>query len=124
MRAWLTVRALTEYVYVDLVGLAGFRTLQRVVTHTPTRTRATPAATPGDVIEAVTRAGLWYFKSAKCLQRSAVVTRLLRRHGVAAELLIGCHIAPLQAHAWVEVEGQVVSDHLEGLEFFHVLDRW
>jgi hypothetical protein len=67
---------------------------------------------------------LYYFKPAMCLQRSAVVTRLLRRRGIAAQLVIGCLPAPIASHAWVEVAGQVVSDHRPGLEHYRVIDRW
>jgi hypothetical protein len=47
-----------------------------------------------------------------CLPRSLVLWFLLRRQGVPAELRIGVRKSQqqLQAHAWVEVEGQVVND--------------
>jgi len=50
---------------------------------------------------------------AQCLCRSMALWFLLRRRGVDAELVVGALPAgsgPLQAHAWVEVEGQPVGD--------------
>jgi hypothetical protein len=75
-------------------------------------------------MNAVTTACILYPRSSRCLQRSAVVTRLLRRRGVTAELVIGCHPSPLRAHAWVEVAGKVVSDDTPYVRYMQVLDRW
>jgi Transglutaminase-like superfamily len=120
----LTTRAWLELLQVDLIHLRGFRALHRAVSRVPTRP-VTPSATAiSDVVAAVTSACLWYFRAPMCLERSAAVTRLLRRRGVPAEMVVGCHPAPLKGHAWVEVAGNIVSDHMDGLEYFHVLDRW
>jgi hypothetical protein len=62
-------------------------------------------------------------KRAACLQRSAVATWLLRRHGVPAELVIGYRPLPFESHAWVEVDGQVVNDLPQYKKVFKVLDR-
>jgi hypothetical protein len=48
---------------------------------------------------------------------------LLRRHGVAAEMVIGAQRLPFKAHAWVEVSGQVVNDKPYIPELYEVLDR-
>ena len=47
-----------------------------------------------------------------CLTRSIVLSRLLRRRGLAAEIRIGVRRGegPFAAHAWVEVDGEAVSD--------------
>jgi hypothetical protein len=47
-----------------------------------------------------------------CLERSLVLWWLLRRRGLPAELRIGARKrdAQLEAHAWVELEGQVLND--------------
>jgi len=47
-----------------------------------------------------------------CLTRSIVLSRLLRRRGLAAEIKIGVRRdeVPFAAHAWVEVDGQPVTD--------------
>lgn len=124
MSAALIVNAWVELLLIDLIQLRGFRAVYQAVSRTPTKEGSLTGTTVSDVVEAVTRACVWYFKGPKCLQRSAAVTRLLRRRGVAAELVVGCHQAPLRGHAWVEVGGDVVSDYIEGLEHFQVLDRW
>jgi hypothetical protein len=47
-----------------------------------------------------------------CLQRSMVLWWLLRRRGLPAELRIGARKedSRFEAHAWVELEGQVLND--------------
>lgn len=75
------------------------------------------------ICTAVAEACVWYVKRARCLQRSAVATWLLRLHGVRAELVIGCRRVPLQSHSWVEINGIVVNDRPQYQKFFRVLDR-
>lgn len=58
----------------------------------------------------VDRAQMYYPKKARCLQHSAVVTCLLRRRGVPAEMVLAAQTFPPKAHAWTEVAGEVVSD--------------
>lgn len=124
MQSLLTLRAWNELLYMDLVGLRGFHAVQRVVTRTTTRPVRAPGDTVASVVNAMQSACALYAKETKCLQRSAVVTRLLRRRGVPAELVIGCRLPPLTAHAWVEVEGNVVSDYQDDMNHFRVIDRW
>jgi hypothetical protein len=75
------------------------------------------------ICEAMDLACIWYWRQALCLQRSAALTRLLRRHGIAANLVIGAQQIPFRAHAWVEVDGRVVNDKAYMSEVFAVLDR-
>jgi hypothetical protein len=123
MSALLVAQAWIELLYIDLVGLLGFRAIQRCVSGTRPRVPARSEPIPA-VVAAMQTACALYFKPAPCLQRSAAVVRLLRRRGVLADMVIGCHLPPLQAHAWVEVAGRVVSDYQDGLEFYRVIDRW
>jgi Transglutaminase-like superfamily len=45
----------------------------------------------------------------RCLRRSLVLTSLLARRGISAQLVIGARTAPeFLAHAWVEHEGNPV----------------
>ncbi len=67
---------------------------------------------------------VWYPKKALCLQRSAVTTCLLRLAGLPAKLVIGAQAMPFQAHAWVEVRGQVVNDHPGVTRVYRVLTRY
>jgi hypothetical protein len=60
------------------------------------------------ICDAVLLATCLYCKPVLCLQRSVCTVRLLRRHGVAARLVIGYRPSPFFSHAWVEVDGRVV----------------
>jgi len=60
------------------------------------------------ICEAVLLATCFYRKPVLCLQRAVCTVRLLRRHGIAARLVIGYRPSPFFSHAWVEVEGRVV----------------
>ncbi len=75
------------------------------------------------VCNAVESAACFYWKPVLCLQRAAAITRLLRRHGVAAELVIGYRPSPFLSHAWVEVDGRIVNDSPVYQERLLVLDR-
>jgi len=116
--AWLGLIAF------DLALLAGFsRVHDRLRRHCPRRGPSSWAAAD-DIIWAVDEACVWYVKRAACLQRSAIATWLLRRHGVAAELVIGCRPLPFESHAWVEVDGHIVNDQPQYQKYFSVLDRF
>ena len=116
--AWL------DLVVFDLARLAGFSRLHARLKHLRTSTRrGTAALTGADVVWAVDEACVWYVKRAACLQRSAIATWLLRRHGLAAELVIGCRPLPFESHAWVELDGRVVNDRPQYQKVFTVLDR-
>ena len=84
-------------------------------------------APSGDAVEqicsAVDMACIWYWKEALCLQRSAATACLLKKHGVAAQMVIGAQRIPFKAHAWVEVDGLVVNDKPYMQEMYAVLDR-
>ena len=64
-----------------------------------------------------------YPKQVLCLQRSAATTFLLRRRGIAAEMVIGAQLLPFKSHAWVESEGAVVNDKPYVREIYRILDR-
>jgi hypothetical protein len=132
MSALLVTQAWAELIYVDFVTLFGFRRIKNIVgrpvSPAPSR-NGMPSGVPENdtvtaVVDAVRLARVFYIKPVWCLQHSAAVTRLLRRRGVAADLVIGCHHAPLRAHAWVEVAGEVVTQRIDRLEHYSILDRW
>lgn len=75
------------------------------------------------VCAAVDTACIWYWREVLCLQRSAAAACLLKRRGVAAQMVIGAQQMPFKAHAWVEVRGQVVNDKPYTTEMYAVLDR-
>lgn len=75
------------------------------------------------ICAAMDMASIWYWKKVLCLQRSAATTCLLRRYGVPAQMVMGAQQVPFKAHAWVEVDGQVVNDKSYMPEIYGVLDR-
>ena len=89
--------------------------------------RASSKAPMHDAIEricsAMDMACIWYWKEARCLQRSAATACLLKQHGVKAQMVIGAQQMPFKAHAWVEVDGRVVNDKPYMREMYAVLDR-
>jgi hypothetical protein len=120
--ASLTGRAWLALVAFDLARLAGFARVHAILT----RSRPSPrrsSVTETDVVRAVDEACVWYVRRAACLQRSAVAAWLLRRHGFAADLVIGCRPLPFESHAWVELDGRVVNDRPQYQKVFRVLDR-
>ena len=94
-----------------LLKLGGFQRLIRKVERWPI---ASPATTDREICRRVRgmvdRAQMYYPKKAMCLQHSAVVTCLLRRRGVPAQMVLAAQDFPPKAHAWAEVVGEVVSD--------------
>jgi len=94
-----------------LLKFAGFQYLIQKVERWPTaKARSTDREICRRVRAAVDRAQMYYPKKAMCLQHSAVVTCLLRRRGVPAEMVLAAQEFPPKAHAWAEVAGQVVND--------------
>jgi hypothetical protein len=86
-----------------------------------------PCVIAPDAIEqissAINIACIWYWKQVHCLQRSAATTCLLRHYGINAQMTIGVQQIPFRAHAWVEVDGQVVNDKTYVRQMYGVLDR-
>jgi hypothetical protein len=94
-----------------LLKFAGFQYLIQKVEQWPTAEAcSTDRAICRRVCAAVDRAQMYYPKKAMCLQHSAVVTCLLRRRGVPAEMVLAAQDFPPKAHAWAEVAGRVVND--------------
>jgi hypothetical protein len=94
-----------------LLKFGGFQRLIKKVERWPVAVpRTTDREICGRVRGMVDRAQMYYPKKAMCLQHSAVVTCLLRRRGVPAEMVLAAQDFPPKAHAWTEVSGEVVSD--------------
>ena len=79
---------------------------------------------PIEICSAIDAACIWFWKEVSCLQRSAATTRLLRENGVSADMVIGAQSLPFKAHAWVEVNGQVINDKPYVREMYRELDRF
>lgn len=94
-----------------LLKFAGFQTLIKKVESWPTsEPRTTNREVCRRVRGTVDRAQMYYPKKAMCLQHSAVITCLLRRRGVPAEMVLAAQEFPPKAHAWAEVLNEVISD--------------
>jgi hypothetical protein len=101
----------------------GFSGLHDKVRRCPICTTVVRSVSVEQVCSAMEMACIWYWKQALCLQRSAATACLLRRCGVAAELVTGVQQMPFRAHAWVEVAGRVVNDRPYLHEMYAVLDK-
>ena len=107
-----------------LLRVRGFEALVNKVESWPT---AEPHRTDQEICRRisamVTRAQMYYPKKAMCLQHSAVVTCLLRRRGVPAEMVLAAQEFPAKAHAWTEVAGTVVNDYAQVKTVYRELRR-
>lgn len=81
------------------------------------------AGTIDRVSNAVNYACAWYPKQALCLQRSFVTTYLLRKHGIAAQMVLGAQKLPFKAHAWVEVDGRAINERSNAQATYAIWDR-
>lgn len=120
-----TVTAFVGLAAFDLLlKVAGFKSLIRTVHgRQTTEPRTTDREICRRVRAIVDHAQMYYPKKAMCLQHSAVVTWLLRRRGVPAEMVLAaCDYLP-EAHAWVEVDGEVVNDSARVKESYRELYR-
>jgi transglutaminase superfamily protein len=118
----LTTQAWLGLVVFDITRVAGFARLCAWLRRRRVRSRSSIASI-ADVVWSVDEACVWYVKRAACLQRSVIATWLLRRQGIAAELVIGYRPLPFESHAWVEVDGRVVNDRSQYQRAFTVLHR-
>lgn len=100
-----------------------FESLYNKVRSYPTGKKIASIDSIGRISAAVDMACIWYFKEARCLQRSAVTACLVRKYGSPAHLVIGVQQMPFKAHAWVEVDGKVVNDNRYVPEMYGILTR-
>ena len=120
--ALLVIRALWELALYDLLNRAfGFRRIQRQAARQRVASNPSQPEAGELVCDAVSLAACFYWKPVRCLQRSVVVMRLLRRCGIDGRLVIGYRPSPFFSHAWVEVDGRVVNDSPVYKERLHVL---
>ena len=120
----LVLYAFLKLIDIDLYLARGnFAALYSQVRRYPVRGTAESRDMVEKVCAAVDMACIWYWKEVLCLQRSAATACLLKRHGVVAQMMIGTQQMPFKAHAWVEVDGQVVNDKPYMREMYAVLDQ-
>lgn len=119
--------ALIEFGFYEVIRkFGGFYARHRIIrkwpianTHHQDEGRDLPA-----LCEVVHAAAVWYPKQTLCLQKASVTTSLLRQHGFHADMKIGVRKQPFHAHAWVEVDGQVVGDHQNVRKYFREIASW
>lgn len=121
--SFLVLRAYFELIHFHLyLSQNRFKTLYEKVRNCRVKTGGGPD-TVERVCAAFDRACIWYPTEVLCLQRSAATAFLLKKCGVRARLLIGAQQIPFKAHAWVEVDGDVVNDKTYTREIYAVLDQ-
>jgi hypothetical protein len=122
--SFLVLRAYGKLILFDLYLARGnFAALYSKVRKCPLRTKNSFPQAAEQVCCAVDLASIWYWKEARCLQRSAATACLLKQCGIAARMVIGAQQMPFKAHAWVEVDGRVVNDKPYMREMYGVLDQ-
>jgi Transglutaminase-like superfamily len=120
----LVIHAYRELLRFEFYLARGdFEALYRKVRTCPIRRAAYRVDSLRDVCHAIDLASIWYWKRILCLQRSAATACLLRKSGIAAELVIGVRKVPFRAHAWVEADGDVLNEKPYMSEKYTVLDR-
>jgi hypothetical protein len=120
----LVLIVLVEFARIQWSVWRGFATLQRSVVSQRVVSETCSQEQIDSLIAAVTEACMFYPFRTRCLQRSAALTRLLRRAGVPAQMVIGYCPVPLRSHAWVELAGRVISGKIHHQERFIPIDRW
>jgi hypothetical protein len=120
----LVLKAYRKLIHFDVhLARKNFSALYENVRSHPLCKPTVSARTVEEICYAMDMACIWYWKEALCLQRSAATACLLREYGFPAQLVIGAQQMPFKAHAWVEIEGQVVNDKPYMHEMYAVLDR-
>ena len=101
-------RALDQYVGLRAIGHAGSR------------------AAAIDRVRWAVKVAAARIPPATCLVQALTADAILRRMGLASELRIGVRVrgngaGPIEAHAWVDCNGLVVTGAIEDLSDFRVL---
>jgi hypothetical protein len=103
------IRLIAHDVFMRKHDLAALH--QQIKTFPRRATRQNNSATE-PASRALDIACAFYPKRALCLQRSAVLVKILRKRGVPGRMIIGAQKLPFKAHAWVEVDGEIVNDRM------------
>jgi hypothetical protein len=109
--------------YDILSALCRFQTIYSMVRSWKVKGKTAEAGVVDRVCVAVNYACIWYPKQALCLQRSFVVIYLLRKHGIAAQMILGAQKLPFKAHAWVEVDGRPINERSNVQATYAVWDK-
>ena len=124
-RILLAMRAMCELCRYDLVAATlGFRAVHRGLERLRCKRRPAHAGLETSILRTVAAVSSFYWKPVRCLHRSVVTVRLLRRYGIAGQVVIGCRAVPFASHAWVEVDGRVINDSSGYQQKLRVLERF
>lgn len=122
--SFLVLKAYLKLIYFDLYLARGnFAALYDKVRNYPVANMEPAPDAAKRICAAVDMACIWYWKEALCLQRSSATACLLKQYGVRAQMVIGAQQMPFKAHAWVEVDSQVVNDKPYTPDMYGILDR-
>ncbi len=117
---WVTV----AFVGLRVVGYS--RCVRALVRRLREPVRSYDADRLGELASSVDIASRNHVLTVTCLPRSMALLRLARAEGFPAEVRIGVdrpEESSIRAHAWVEVEGQVVGDRQDIGDEFARLER-
>jgi hypothetical protein len=121
---FLIWKALFGLLAFDVLGFGrSFARMHRFVAARKVAPRLRSSNVVDRVCEAVNNACVWYPKRVLCLQRSAVITCMLRHYGVPAQMIIGAQKLPFKAHAWIEVGGEAINERNEVQAKYSVWER-
>lgn len=84
-----------------------FRKLKSSNMHRPVNKNLAKIHTFASTLNKICYYSLW---EVKCLEWSLVLTNLLLREGLNPKLTIGVQNIPFKAHAWVELDGEIIQD--------------
>lgn len=107
---WLRAQCLFVNTVTCALGWFSTRALLFAVSHVRVRGRRAAHAA-ASIEDAFADTVVWLPMNNTCIRRAAALTVILRRHGYPARMAVGYRPTPFQAHAWVELEGQVLGDH-------------
>lgn len=108
----------------DLLGLSrDFTAMYEFVRGWEKAGRKSDPDTVIRIRRAMAYACVWYPKRVLCLQRSAVLTCLLRWSGVPAEMVMGAQIVPFKAHAWTEIHNSPIDESKDVRKTFLIWER-
>ena len=117
-------KAMVGIVAYDVLGFGhNFARMHRFVRNWKVAEAQSSPDTVDRVCEAVNYASVWYPKQVLCLQRSMVMTCLLRSCGVRAQMVMGAQQLPFKAHAWTEVDGRAINERRDVQRIYGVWER-
>jgi hypothetical protein len=120
----LFFRALFVLFFYDaLSSVCSFEIVYSKVKRWKVARRTVHSDTIDRVCSAVNYACICYPKQVLCLQRAFVSTYLLRKNGVAAQMVLGAQKIPFKAHAWVEIDGRAINERSNVQATYAVWDR-